>query len=122
MSMTSREHVLVISPEARHHEKISQVVQRCGLGSISCTKIAEARSFLARQKVRMVFCDDALPDGNFRAVVAAANPTPVVVMSRFAEWDYYLAALHAGAFDYIACPPDLGEPERIVRSAIGTCR
>ena len=64
--------------------------------SIYCTKLAEAGSFLARQKVRTVFCDDALPDGNFQAVVAAANPTPVVALSRYAEWDSYLAALRAG--------------------------
>ena len=121
MSMIIPENVLVISPEAHHHEKIGQAVQRCGLRSVYCTKIVEARSFLARQKVRMVFCHDTLPDGDFRAVVAVANPTPVVVLSRFAEWDYYFAALRAGAFDYIACPPDPAETERIVRSAIGNC-
>ena len=121
MSIISSEHVLVISPEAHHHEKISQAVQRCGLRSIYCTQIAEARGLLARQKVRMVFCHDTLPDGDFRAVVAAANDTPVVVLSRFAEWDHYVAALRAGAFDYIACPPDPAETERIVWSAIGTC-
>jgi DNA-binding NtrC family response regulator len=55
-------------------------------------------------------------------VVAAANPTPVVVLSRFAEWDHYLAALRAGAFDYNACPPDSAETERIVCSAIGNRR
>jgi two-component system response regulator PilR (NtrC family) len=120
MSIISPEQVLVISPEAHHHEKISQAVQRCGLASIYCTKIVEARSFLARQRVRMVFCHDTLPDGDFRAVVAVANPTPVVVLSRFAEWDYYVAALRAGAFDYLACPPDPAETERIVWSAIGT--
>ena len=120
MSVIGSEHVLVISPEAHHHEKISQAVQRCGLRSMHCTKTVEARSFLAQQRVRMVFCHDTLPDGDFRAVVAVANPTPVVVLSRFAEWDYYIAALRAGAFDYMACPPDPAEAERIVCSAIGT--
>jgi len=41
------------------------------------------------------------------------------VLSRFDEWDHYLAALRAGAFDYIVCPPDFAETERIVWSAIG---
>ena len=67
----------------------------------------------------MVFCHDTLPDGDFRDVVAAVKPTPVVVLSRFAEWEHYIAALRDGAFDYIACPPDSAETERIVRSAIG---
>ena len=39
-------------------------------------------------------------NGNFRDVVAAVKPTPVVVLSRFAEWDHYIAALRDGAFDY----------------------
>jgi DNA-binding NtrC family response regulator len=44
------------------------------------------------------------------------------VLSRFAEWDHYLAALRDGAFDYIACPPDSAETERIVWSAIARAR
>jgi len=118
MNMSSIDQVLVISPEADHHQKISGAVQRCGLGSICCREFVEARSFLARQKFKMVFCHDTLPDGDFRGVIAAVNPTPVVVLSRFAEWDHYLTALRAGAFDYLACPPDSAETERIVWSAI----
>ncbi len=118
-NMTSIEQVLVISPEAEHHEKINVVMHRCGLSSFSCKKFDEARMFLAKQKFSVVLCHDTLPDGDFRDVVAAVKPTPVVVLSRFAEWDHYLAALRAGAFDYIACPPDPAETERIVRSAMG---
>ena len=70
-------------------------------------------------EVGVVFCHETLPDGDFRSVVSVAKPTPVVVLSRFAEWDHYVAALRAGAFDYIACPPDFAETERIVWSAIG---
>jgi hypothetical protein len=68
----------------------------------------------------VVLCHDTLPDGDFRDVVAIVNPTLVVVLSRFAEWDHYLAALRDGAFDYIACPPDPDETERIVRSDMTT--
>ena len=112
------EQVLVISPETEHHERINEALQRCGLTSISCKKFDEARNFLARQKFEVVLCHDTLPDGDFRDVVAAVNPTPVVVLSRFAEWDHYMAALRDGAFDYISCPPDSGETERIVSLAI----
>jgi two-component system, NtrC family, response regulator PilR len=117
--MNSVEQVLVISPETEHHEKINVAIHRCGLNSFCCKKFDEARNFLAKQKFSMVFCHDTLPDGDFRDVVAAVNPTPVVVLSRFAEWDHYIATLRDGAFDYIACPPDPAETERIVRSAIG---
>lgn len=120
--MISVEQVLVISPETEHHEKINAAVNKCGLSSFRCKKFNEARIFLTKHRFSVVFCHEGLPDGDFRDVVAAANPTPVVVLSRFAEWDHYLAALRAGAFDYIACPPDSAETERIVCSAIGKRR
>jgi two-component system response regulator PilR (NtrC family) len=118
--MLSVNQVLVISPETEHHEKINAAMNRCGLSSICCMKFDEARVFMTTQKFGVVFCHDTLPDGDFRGVVSAAKPTPVVVLSRFAEWDHYLDALRAGAFDYIACPPDSAETERIVWSAIAS--
>lgn len=85
-----------------HYEKINATMNKCGLSSFGCKKIDEARNVLAKGKFSMVFCYDTLPDGDLRDVVAAVKPTPVVVLSRFAEWDYYIAALRDGAFDYIA--------------------
>jgi len=117
--MSGAERVLVISPETEHRTKINAAVQKYGLGSISCGSLADAEVFLGQQAFRVVFCHDILPDGDFRGAIAAAKQTPVVVLSRFAEWDRYLAALDAGAFDYMACPPDTAETERIVRAAVG---
>ena len=118
--MINHEHVFVISPDTEHYEKISATMNKCGLSSFGCKKFDEARNVLAKGKFSMVFCYDTLPDGDFRDVVAAVKPTPVVVLSRFAEWDHYIAALRDGAFDYIACPPDAAETERIMQSAIGS--
>jgi hypothetical protein len=117
--MISVNQVLVISPEKEHHEKINAAMNKCSWSSISCKKFEEARIFMSTQKFGVVFCHDALPDGDFCSVVSAAKPTPVVMLSRFAEWDRYLAAPRAGAFDYIACPPDSSETERIAWSAMG---
>jgi len=120
--MISVDQVLVISPEKEDQEKINAAINKCGLSSICCKKFGEARVFMTTHKFGMVFCNDTLPDGDFRGVVSAVKPTPVIVLSRFAEWDHYLAALRAGAFDYIACPPDSAETERIAWSAIGNTR
>jgi DNA-binding NtrC family response regulator len=117
--MTSVNQVLVISREKEHHEKINAAMCKCGLSAICCTKFDEAQIFMTRQKFGVVFCHETLPDGDFQGVISAVKPTPVVVLSRFAEWEHYFAALRAGAIDYIACPPDLAETERIVWSAIG---
>ena len=81
-NMNSVEQVLVISPEAEHHEKINVAIHRCGLSSFGCKKLDEARNYLAKQKFGVVLWHDTLPDDDFRDVVAAVKPTPVVVLSR----------------------------------------
>jgi len=48
----------------------------------------------------------------------ASADVPVIVLSRLADWDAYLSAICAGAFDYIACPPDPAETERILLAAL----
>jgi two-component system response regulator PilR (NtrC family) len=108
--------------EKEHHVKITAAMNRCGLLSICCAKFVEARFFMDNERFELVFCHESLPDGDLRAVISAAKSTPVIVLSRFAEWDHYLDALRAGAYDYIACPPDPAETERIVWSALGNAR
>jgi DNA-binding NtrC family response regulator len=49
---------------------------------------------------------------------SATGGIPVIVLSHLADWDAYIRALSAGAFDYIACPPEPVEAERILRLAL----
>jgi DNA-binding NtrC family response regulator len=118
MNTSSNQQLLVICAEAENYEQIRRVAAKAGVGCLHCRKTDEARSILATVDIDVVFCQDMLPDGDFRAVIADADAVPVIVLSRFAEWDYYLAALRDGAFDYIACPPNAIETERILRAAI----
>lgn len=110
--------VLIIGTEEVSRERIIATTYKCGLGSVSCSTLGEARSLFARQYFHIVFCNDNLPDGDFRAVIRTARSSPVIVLSRLAEWEPYLAAINAGAFDYIACPPEPVETERILWFAL----
>jgi two-component system, NtrC family, response regulator PilR len=110
--------VLIIGTEEESRERIIATTHKCGLSPISCSTLSEARSLLARQDFHIVFCNDNLPDGDFRAVIRTARSSPVIVLSRLAEWEPYLAAINAGAFDYIACPPEPDETERILWFAL----
>jgi len=120
--MTSAEHVLIISPETEHHEKINASAKKHGMDTLWCRRFEEARTFLTKLRPRAVFCSDKLPDGDFRKVIATADPIPVVVLSRFAEWEHYLTALRAGACDYIASPLDSEETDRILRAVTSNRR
>jgi DNA-binding response OmpR family regulator len=110
--------VLIICVEGESRERIIVTSHKCGLGPVSCSTLDEARSLLTRQHFKIVFCNDNLPDGDFHDVIRKARSIPVIVLSRLAEWEPYLVAINAGAFDYIACPPDPVEMERILWFAL----
>jgi DNA-binding response OmpR family regulator len=110
--------VLIIGVEGESRERIIATTHKFGLGPVSCSAVDDARSLLARQHFKVVFCNDNLPDGDFRAVIRTAMSILVVVLSRLAEWEPYLVAINAGAFDYIACPADPVETERILWFAL----
>lgn len=116
--MLDGKQVLIIGTEEDSRERIIATTYKCGLSPVSCSTLGEARSLLARQYFHIVFCNDNLPDGDFRAVIRSARSSPVIVLSRLAEWEPYLAAINAGAFDYIACPPEPIETERILWFAL----
>jgi DNA-binding NtrC family response regulator len=110
--------VLVLCPEDENRNRIVASVRRCGLDPLFSSNYREARELLGLHNLAAAFCSDTLEDAAYPQIIEAAKPVPVIVLSRFAEWGPYLAALAAGAFDYIACPPDPREVERILSSAI----
>ena len=120
--MTNIELALIICKQEEDREKAVAAVLKCGLNPISCSNFQQARRLLCQEPFRVGLCTDILPDGDFRVVLKEVRKSdahaPVIVLSRAAEWESYLVALGAGAFDYIACPPDPVEAERIILSAL----
>src|SRR5947209_7448560 len=102
VDMPGKELVLIICAEEESRKRIIATTHKCGLGPVACSTLDDARSLLARQHFKSVFCSDTLPDGDFRGVIRAARSIPVIVLSRLAEWEPYLVAINAGAFNYIA--------------------
>jgi DNA-binding NtrC family response regulator len=116
--MPNAKSVLILSPDQQSRDKIVASVRKFNLHQRCCTDCGEARKLLQRHKFDIVLCSDSLADGKYADVITAAKPVPVVVFSRQADWGPYVAALDAGAFDYVACPPNTGEMDRIVTSAL----
>lgn len=90
--------------------------------AVRCASLTDARTLIAEQSFQLVLCADDLPDCNLRTALrvltSSTGDAPVIVLSHLADWDAYMRALGAGAFDYIACPPDPIETERILRLAL----
>jgi DNA-binding NtrC family response regulator len=114
--------VLIVCSDAAQSNKAIEIVRRIGLRYHLCTSLTDARALIDRELFQFVLCDDELPDCNLRTAIrvlsASTGGVPVIVISHLADWDAYIRALSAGAFDYIACPPEPVEAERILRLAL----
>jgi two-component system response regulator PilR (NtrC family) len=95
---------------------------KMGLDSDSAATLAEARTLLARNAYAMVLTDMRLPDGLgielVREVAAAHRNTPIAVITAFGSADNAVAALKAGAFDYLSKPVALDQLRVMVQSAL----
>ena len=114
--------VLMICSDSAHSDKASEIVRALDLQSVICSSLTDALALIGRQMFQLVLCDDDLPDCNLRTslkvLLSATDGVPVIVLSHLADWDAYMMALSACAFDYIACPPERVETERILRLAL----
>jgi len=114
--------VLIVCCDAAQGNEAMKIVRRVGLEARLCATLTDARTLTGLQIFQLVLCDDELPDCNLRTAIRVLSTStggvPVIVLSHLAEWPAYIRALSAGAFDYIACPPEPVEADRILRLAI----
>lgn len=114
--------VLVISPSQENRAALQRMLVANGLTPILCGSLLESRHFLEANEIRVVICDDSLPDNGLRSIVEEGRkrptPLPVIAVSRTGDWKECLDALRIGAFDYLALPPDLREVDRILKLAL----
>lgn len=119
--------VVVISADPGHWEGLSAIVSSCGLRPVQCETLSAAKELLAHEHFRLALCEDILPDGNFRELIAVLRETPgchmpVIVISCLDDWGSFLEAMMAGAFDYVAFPPYPHELERALAAAFAGTR
>jgi two-component system response regulator PilR (NtrC family) len=113
--------VLVVDDEADLRELLALTLVRLGLDVDTADSLAQARELLARKRYALALTDMRLPDGVGLDLVrdlAASNGPPVAVITAFGSAENAVAALKAGAFDYLTKPVDLEQLRLLVRSAL----
>ena len=114
--------VLVVDDEADIRELLDLTLVRMGLSADCAGTVAEARKFLEREHYSLCLTDMRLPDGEgmdiVRLIGADYGETPVAVITAFGSADNAVAALKAGAFDYLAKPVALDQLRTLIKSAI----
>jgi len=114
--------VLVVDDEADIRELIDLTLARMGLLAVCVGSVAEARAALDANSFQLCLTDMRLPDGVGLDIVRYIGEhhaqTPVAVITAFGSAENAVAALKAGAFDYLAKPVGLEQLRALVKSAL----
>jgi two-component system response regulator PilR (NtrC family) len=114
--------VLVVDDEDDIRELFDMTLAQMGL-SVDCAgSFAEAVRCLEGTRYDLCLTDMRLPDGNgleiVRMVGERYGETPVAVITAFGSTDNAIAAMKAGAFDYLSKPVMLDQLRTLVKSAL----
>jgi two-component system response regulator PilR (NtrC family) len=116
--------ILIVDDEADLRELLEITLVRMGLDVDSAADLQEARARLEQAEYALVLTDMRLPDGMgielVREIVANHRQTPVAVITAYGSADNAVAALKAGAFDYVSKPVALDQLRLLVQSALRT--
>jgi len=122
----SKSQVLVVDDEADIRELLGMTLTRMGLDAHCAGSTTEAYTLLGKHSYELCLTDMRLPDGDGLDVleyVSKHHPNlPVAVITAHGSAENAVAALKAGAFDYLAKPVSLNQLRTLVRSALKLSR
>ncbi|MDW8470013.1 MAG: sigma-54 dependent transcriptional regulator [Burkholderiales bacterium] len=114
--------VLVVDDEPDIRELLELTLAKMGLAADAVGSVAEAKARLSASRYDLCLTDMRLPDGDglelVRYIAGLARDLPVAVITAYGSAENAVAALKAGAFDYIAKPVALEQLRALVRSAL----
>ena len=113
--------VLVVDDESDLRDLLTLTLVRMGLDADSAESVGRARELMASRAYSLCLTDMRLPDGSgldlVREVHGRGGPK-IAVITAFGSAENAVAALKAGAFDYLTKPVDLDQLRLLVRSAL----
>jgi two-component system, NtrC family, response regulator PilR len=114
--------VLVVDDEADIRELLELTLLRMGLKVESAASVAEANALLKAKHFDLCLTDMRLPDGEgldlVRHIGEHCHDLPVAVITAYGSAENAVAALKAGAFDYLSKPVSLEDLRALVKSAL----
>jgi two-component system response regulator PilR (NtrC family) len=114
--------VLVVDDEPDIRELLELTLTKMGLGVVSVGSMGEARERLRSARFDLCLTDMRLPDGEgldlVRHIAGLGADLPVAVITAYGSAENAVAALKAGAFDYVSKPVGLEQLRALVKSAL----
>ena len=114
--------VLVVDDEPDLLELLELTLSRMGLDTTRAESVTDALRALDREPFDLCLTDMRLPDGEGLRVVEyitqKAMDVPIAVITAFGSAENAVAALKAGAFDYLSKPVALEQLRALVKQAL----
>jgi two-component system response regulator PilR (NtrC family) len=118
----AKSQVLIVDDEPDIREVLELTLGRMNLETRAAANVDEAKHLLDEYRFDLCLTDMRLPDGNgidlVRHIQDKFPYLPVAVITAFGNMETAVAALKAGAFDFVSKPLDLNDLRNIVRSAL----
>jgi two-component system, NtrC family, response regulator PilR len=119
---TTRGAILVVDDERSMREMLALYLSRAGYAVESAGSAAEARRALKAKEHDLVITDLQMPDASGLEVLAECKKlhaeTQVIVVTAYATAETAIAAMKAGAYDYLVKPFKLDEVGLVVERAL----
>ncbi len=120
--MTATLRVLVVDDEADIRELLDMTLARMGLSCDCADSVAEAKRLMQTRTYSLCLTDMRMPDADglelVRHIEAEYPSLPVAVITAHGSMENAVAALKAGAFDYLSKPVSLAQVRSLVKSAL----
>jgi two-component system response regulator PilR (NtrC family) len=114
--------VLLIDDEPDLLELLELTLSRMGLDTTRAETVSEAIRLLDKDAFDLCLTDMRLPDGEgldlVRYIGEHCSDLPVAVITAYGSAENAVAALKAGAFDYLSKPVSLEDLRTLVKSAL----
>jgi two-component system, NtrC family, response regulator PilR len=114
--------MLVVDDEADIRELLSMTLTRMGMIVDTAGSGFDAEQLLQKNRYDLCLTDMRLPDGDGLGLLEHVGrhypSTPVAVITAYGSAENAVAALKAGAFDYVAKPVALNQLRALVQSAL----
>jgi len=121
MSGISKPRILVVDDEPQIHRFLTPALEAAGYAPLRAMTSAQGLRLAAEQSPALILLDLGLPDGDGKATIPKLRgftEAPVVILSARDQEVEKVAALDAGADDYVEKPFALGELLARIRAAL----
>lgn len=118
----SNQTILIVDDEPDILQLLDITLGRMGLQTLAAADLESARSALASSNIDMCLTDMNLPDGNGISLVEHIQTEypdlPVAMITAHGSVETAIAALKAGAFDFISKPIELKRLRTLINTAL----